>query len=152
MSRNPVIQAKVDEGLADREHGWWVAAVLDEFEFLEQDYGDELADVFLHFRGTFLRYARPENELSLEHDPEDTGRVFATFARLPVPTDPEQSPETVSVNRLLRSRDASLALPDLDRVHLERSAVLDVLAVWSHGLRDLAPDVLLGDWPSPPTS
>lgn len=152
MSRSPAIHAELAKGLADREYGWWVAAVLDEFEFLEHDFGYELTSVAVHFRGTRLRYARPENQLEFSHDPEDTGGVVASFTRLPVPADPDQSPEWLPVNRLLRSRDPSLAIPDPKRVHLERSAVLDALKVWSHGLRDLAPDVLLGGWPDLPST
>lgn len=152
MSRSSDVLTEVAKGLADSEHGWWVAAVLDAFGFLEQDFGYELASVFLHFRGTSLTYTRPENELSLTHDPEDTGRVFGSFTRRPLPADVDRSPEWLTVNRLLRSRDPSLVLPDPTRTHLDRAAVLDALTVWSHGLRDLAPDVLRGDWPDLPTT
>jgi hypothetical protein len=124
-----------------------VSAVLDQFGYLERDFGYRVDGVFLHFRGSHVRFAGPVFDLVVSYDPEDTGRVYAELWVREDMASEVDHPRTVSLNAILAARQPSLVLPDTRRPHLERSEVLDAISVWSSAIRAYAPDVLRGLWP-----
>lgn len=143
----PPIQDQIDEALADGLHGWWVAEVLDAFGYLESEFGYRLTKVYLHFRGTFLLYEGPTFDFVIEYDPDDSGSVHAGFW-VRQDADSQVEPMFIPVNDVLRARDPALQLPDPQRSHLEIAEVREATSVWAVGLKELAPDVLRGDWPA----
>jgi hypothetical protein len=135
-------------GVADRTNGWWISEVLAAFGYLEREFHYRVAEVALHFRGSSVRYAGGVFDLAVSHDPEDTGRLSA---ELWVRDDLERDaahPRAFAVNDVLRARDPSVILPDPTRPNLTRSEVRSAIAIWSALLKELAPDVLKGDWPA----
>jgi hypothetical protein len=133
--------------------GWWVALVLDAFGYLISDYGYTLDEVRLHFKGNYIRYRGPVFDFITDYDPESTRSISAELwvradhepGGLPVEA---RHPRAFDVNRLLTARDPSLPLPDRMPAHLDRGRVAAAVATWARGLRELAPDVLAGDWPT----
>ena len=152
------IGEQVRFGLKGRD-GWWVALVLDAFSYLETDFGYELAEVQMHFKGNYIVYQGRLFRFVTSYEPESTRSIGAEFwidadkvpgadrRPEPPPSDIPPSPIAFDVNSLLRSRDPMLRLPDSTPAHLDRTKVADAIAVWAGGLRELAPDVLEGTLP-----
>ena len=146
--RDPKTVAKeISRGRSSDINGWWVSAVLDQFGYLEREFGYHVDEVFLHFRGSHVRFAGSVFDLVVSYGSEDTGRVYAELWVRDDMAREVDHPRTVSVNNVLAVRQPSLALPDTHRGNLDRSDVLRAISVWSNGLRDFAPDVLRGIWP-----
>jgi hypothetical protein len=154
------IVEQVRFGLQDRDSGWWVALVFDAFGYLETDFGYELAEVRMHFKGNYIVYQGPVFRFVTSYEPESTRSIGAEFwidadkvpgaePRAPesAQSDVPPSPVAFDVNRLLHSRDPELRLPELTPRRLDRTNASDAIAIWARGLRELAPDVLEGAWP-----
>jgi hypothetical protein len=103
--------------------------------------------VFLHFRGSYVRFAGVVFDLVIGYDPEDTGHMSAELWMRDDLAGDTDHPRTLAVNDVLAVRQPLVALPDTRRGNLGRSEVLSAISVWSSGLRDAAPDVLRGTWP-----
>ena len=145
--RSADVDALVRQALADPDSGWWFAAVLEAFDYLESEFGYCLAAVHRHFRGDFVRYEGPTLEVVISYDPEDTGHIGAElWAREDLRVEPQQF-RSVTVNHVLRGCDPTLRLPEITRGNKSRAEALDALDTWSVGLRVAAPDVLLGESP-----
>lgn len=144
----PSVEEQVRRALADRTNGWWIAEALSAFDYLEPDFGYRLDEVSLHFRGSSIRYVGRIFELHISYDPEDTGRVSAElWSREDLAADVEH-PRALAVNDVLRTRDPSAVLPDTRATHVPQGDVRGALTTWATRLRELAPDVLRGEWPS----
>jgi hypothetical protein len=154
------ITGQVRFGLQDRDSGWWVALVLDAFSYLESDFGYELAEVQMHFKGNYIVYQGPLLRFVTTYEPDSTRSIGAEFwidadkvpGAGPLPPASDQSdvppsPVAFDVNRLLHARDPELRLPELAPRRLDKTNVADAIAIWARGLRELAPDVLEGTWP-----
>jgi hypothetical protein len=147
------VDEQVHKGLTNPVAGWWVRSVLDAFEYLITDFGYALHEVQMHFKGTYIVYRGPVFELVTGYDPEATHSINA---ELWVAADlgrrdgdaVARHPRAFDVNRLLGARDPSLRLPETMPARLDQAVVREAVAVWARGLRELAPDVLAGDWPT----
>jgi hypothetical protein len=146
--RDPATVAKdIKRGRTDKVNGWWISEVLDRFGFLESDFGYQVDEVFMHFRGSHVRFAGAVYDLVICYDPEDTGHMFADLWMRDDLAGDTAHPRTLAVNDVLRSRQPWVVLPDTRHGNLERSQVLGAIYTWSAGLRDAAPDVIRGAWP-----
>jgi hypothetical protein len=141
------IQRQIEQAVTDPHDGWWFRAVLDGFAYLESEFEYRLDEVYQHFRGNYVRYSGLVFDLVIEHDPDDTGHVWAEFWVRDDLRPEIQDPRAFAVNDVLRVRDPAMRLPDLKRSHTSRTQALEAIEVWSVGLRRLAPDVLRGVWP-----
>ena len=146
------VAEQVDAGLRDHENGWWVRLVLDAFRFLETDYGYELAEVQMHFKGNYIRYRGPVFEFVTEYDPDATRSIGAGLWLVSDidrdgPPDSVTYPRVIDVNRLLRARKPELPLPESRPLRLDPDLVAKAVAMWAHGLQEAAADVLEGAWP-----
>ncbi len=115
---------------------------------MEPDFGYRLDEVYLHFRGSSIRYVGRTFDLHIAYDPADTGRVSAElWSREDLDADVEH-PRALAVNDVLRARNPSAVLPDTRASHLSQTDVRGAIATWATHLRELAPDVLNGAWPA----
>jgi hypothetical protein len=146
--RDPKKVAKeISRGRSDKVDGWWISEVLDRFAFLERDFGYHVDEVYLHFRGSHVRFASGVFDLVVGYDPQDTGHVSGElWVRGDLASEVDH-PRALALNDILSVRQPSVAMPDTRRANLGRSEVLSAISTWSAGLRDVAPDVLRGTWP-----
>ena len=153
------IDEQVRAGLRNHVAGWWVELVLREFAFLVDDYGYTLDEVYLHFKGYAVKFRGPVFRFVTEYDPEASHFIGAELwlvdglpgggaeFNTPLLDGRGYHPTVIDVNRLLLGRDPSFPVPENLPVRLDRAYVTDAVATWSRGLRELAPDVLSGEWP-----
>jgi hypothetical protein len=140
------IDEQVRRGLRDAVAGWWVRLVLDAFEYLVSQYGYELVEVQMHFKGNYIAYRGPVFEFVIEYDPEATHSIGASLW-VAADLGGGRRPRVFDVNRLLAARDPALQVPELWLPEIHRSTVAEAVGTWARGLRELAPDVLAGAWP-----
>ncbi len=121
--------------------------MLDRFHYIETDFGYRVDEVFLHFRGSHVRFAGDVFDLVVGYDPQDTGRMHAElWSRVDFASEVDH-PRALALNDVLAVRDPSATLPDPLRGNFERSEVLSAISTWARLLRVQAPDVLRGVWP-----
>ncbi len=151
MEADPVHPLLVAQARADPDAGWFFSAVLDAFAYLLDELEWSVLRIHQHFRGDVVTLASDAWQLTIDHDPDDTGHVGATLwwrEDLRQPGPPATwSPRVIGVNDLLRIRAPELRLPE-PLAHRAPSQVVDAIETWAIGLRQFAPDVLRGGWPA----
>lgn len=145
---SPRVEEQVRRALADGTNGWWIADVLAAFDYLEPEFDYRLDEVYLHFRGSHVRYAGPVFDLYVSYDPEDTGRIrVELWSREDLLSDVEH-PRALAINDVIQARDPLAALPDTRASDLPQADVRRAITTWAAQLRKVAPDVLGGTWPA----